>query len=114
MYGLSMNEYDPDIHHRRSIRLKEYDYSLEGLYFVALCCQDRMCRFGKIRNGEMILNDTGKIVDEEGRCLAIKYPHVALQEHIIMHNHFHGIVQIVGAGFARPHQRKGVTNDCCD
>ena len=97
-----MNEYDPNINHRRSIRLKEYDYSLEGLYFVTLCCQGMTHCFGKIRNGEMVLNDAGKIVDEEWRRLVVKYPHIALREHIVMSNHFHGIVQIVGVGSARP------------
>jgi hypothetical protein len=63
-----MNEsriYNPNIHHRRSIRLKEYDYSQTWLYFITICCQDRICRFGKIENGEMILNDFGKIAYDE-------------------------------------------------
>jgi hypothetical protein len=46
-------KYNPAIHHRRSIRLKGYDYSQAGLYFVTICCQDMICRFGKIENEEM-------------------------------------------------------------
>ena len=57
--------YGPDIHYRRSIRLTEYDYSREGLYFVTVCCQDMKCRFGKIKNGEMVLNAFEKIAHDE-------------------------------------------------
>ncbi|GAB6008425.1 transposase [Dysgonomonas reticulitermitis] len=92
-------------HNRRSIRLFGYDYSQEGLYFVTICVQNRVCLFGKITDGEMILNDAGKIINNEWQHLKIKYPHVELHEYVIMPNHFHGIVEItdaVGAGFARP------------
>ena len=49
-------KYDPLIHHRKSIRLKGYDYSQEGVYFITICVQDRACLFGEITDGEMILN----------------------------------------------------------
>ena len=58
-----MNEnpkHTPHIHRRRSIRLKGYDYSQAGLYFITICCQNRTCMFGNIENGKMILNDAGK------------------------------------------------------
>lgn len=58
-------KYNPQIHHRRSIRLKGYDYSQAGLYFITICCQDRKCRFGKIENGEMILNEWGTVAYNE-------------------------------------------------
>jgi len=56
-----MNRYNPNIHHRRSIRLKGYDYSQAGLYFITICCQNRNCLFGKIVDRKMILNDAGKM-----------------------------------------------------
>ena len=56
--------YNPDKHHRRSIRLCGYDYAQEGLYFVTVCCQDRACLFGKIVDGEMILNAAGRMVEK--------------------------------------------------
>jgi len=56
-----MHPYNPLIHHRRSIRLKGYDYSRAGLYFVTLCCQDRACLFGEIRHGQTFLYETDKI-----------------------------------------------------
>jgi putative transposase len=63
-------EYNPAIHHRRSIRLKGYDYSQTGAYFITICTQNRECLFGDIvgANGirpEMILNEYGKIVQDE-------------------------------------------------
>jgi REP element-mobilizing transposase RayT len=81
-------------HHRRSIRLKGYNYLQEGLYFITLCCQNRDCLFGEIENGQMRLNDAGRIVEEEW----IKTPHIrtniALGEFAVMPNHFHGILEI--------------------
>jgi REP element-mobilizing transposase RayT len=99
-------------HHRRSIRLKGYDYSQAGLYFVTICVQNQRCLFGKIENGEMILNNLGKIIENEWLNLKNKYSQIELDTFIIMPNHFHAILQIVhpnntvlqtvGAGSARP------------
>ena len=58
-------KYNPDIHHRRSIRLKGYDYAQAGLYFITICCEDKICLFGHIENGEMILNEYGEIAFNE-------------------------------------------------
>lgn len=77
-----MKQYKPNIHHRRSIRLKGYDYSQAELYFITICCQYRACLFGKIVDGKMICNDAGKIFNP---CW------------LDMPNHIHGIVEIVWA-----------------
>ena len=89
-----MNRYNPDFHHRRSIRLKGYDYSLEGLYFITICCQNRICRFGTIENGKMILNEYGIIAHNEWVNTPKIRPNVELGEFIIMPNHIHGIIAI--------------------
>ncbi len=86
--------YNPHIHHRRSIRLKGYDYSQEGLYFITLCCQDRACLFGEIIDGKMKLNDTGKIVDECWTEIPNHFPNSILHEYIVMPNHIHGIIEL--------------------
>jgi putative transposase len=91
-----MNRYNPNIHHRRSIRLKGYDYSQEGLYFITICCQDRFHRFGYIENGIMILNEYGKIAHNEWAKLAERYPSVNFDVFVIMPNHMHGIISITG------------------
>jgi hypothetical protein len=54
--------YDKEIHHRRSIRLKDYDYSQAGAYFVTICTQGRECLFGDITRKEILLNDAGQMV----------------------------------------------------
>ncbi len=87
--------YNSEKHHRRSIRLKEYDYSSPGWYFITLCSQDREFLFGDIKNGKMILNDYGKIVSQIWNNLPVRYP-IKIDENIIMPNHFHGIINIVG------------------
>lgn len=58
-------KYNPEIHHRTSIRLKGYDYSSLGVDFVTICVHQRKCLFGEIVNGEMVLNEYGKIIAEE-------------------------------------------------
>lgn len=89
--------YNPNIHHRKSIRLKGYDYSQAGLYFITICVQDRECLFGKIVDGEMILNDAGKMADNEWVKIPERFTNVQLHEYVLMPNHFHAIMQIVGA-----------------
>jgi REP element-mobilizing transposase RayT len=89
--------YNKNIHHRRSIRLKGYDYSQAGLYFITICVQDRKCLFGKIADGVMVLNDAGKMADNEWGKIPGRFTNVQLHEYIVMPNHFHAIMKIVGA-----------------
>ena len=91
-----MSPYNPDIHHRRSIRLKGYDYASEGLYFVTICTQNRECLFGEIKNDEMILNDAGRMVEKWYNKTQDKFPDIVCHEMIIMPNHFHCIWENVG------------------
>lgn len=89
--------YHPNIHHRKSIRLKGYDYSQAGLYFITICVQDRECLFGKIVDSEMILNDAGQMVENEWLKIQERFINVRLHEYVVMPNHFHAIMEIVGA-----------------
>lgn len=86
--------YNPNIHHRRSIRLKNYDYSKKGLYFITLCATKRKSIFGEITNGEMHLNTFGLITDEEWKNTSEIRKNISLGEYIIMPNHFHAIISI--------------------
>jgi len=97
-------KYDPQKHHRRSIRLKGYDYTQPGAYFVTICTYQRDEIFGEIINGEMRLSALGKIVREEWlRSAEIrKEIQVFEDEFMIMPNHLHGINWIVGADSIRP------------
>ena len=90
-------KFDPKKHHRRSIRLKGYDYAQPGAYFITICSYQRMHVFGEVINGEMILNDTGKTAREEWFKTAELRPYVKLydDEFMIMPNHGHGIIWIV-------------------
>lgn len=87
--------YDPQKHHRKSIRLKEYDYSKPNAYFITICTYNKECIFGAITNGEMHLNEYGKIVDNEWLKTPTIRQYVLLDKYIIMPNHFHGIIIIV-------------------
>jgi len=87
-----MSFYHPDIHHRRSIRLKNYDYSSEGLYYITICVQDKKCLFGKVIGTKMHLNAAGTMVDQAWRALSRVKRGVELDEYVVMPNHFHGIL----------------------
>ena len=93
--------YNSAIHHRRSIRLKGYDYSQAGMYFVTICCQNRQCVFGEIENGEMVLNDFGQIACDEWVKSAEIRKEIEIHEYVVMPNHIHAIVEIVGANGIR-------------
>ncbi len=94
LQGVTMR-YDPQKHHRRSIRLKGYDYSQPGAYFVTICTQNREYLFGEILNGEMRLNDAGRMVERWWLKLSTKFPCVRPDTYVVMPNHFHGIVIIM-------------------
>ncbi len=85
-------------HNRHSIRLRGYDYSRPGAYFVTICAQDRQCLFGNIVNGEMTLNDAGRIVEHVWFDLPNHYSNVELDQYVIMPNHFHGIIILSDSG----------------
>lgn len=95
-----MSPYDPNIHHRRSIRLKGYDYTSAGLYFVTICTQNRECLFGEIENDEMVLNDAGRMIERWYFETQNKFPDIVCHEMIVMPNHFHCIWENVGPGAA--------------
>ena len=86
--------YNPKIHHRKSMRLKDYDYSQNGYYFVTICVRNKTEYFGEIINGKMILNEIGEIAQKQWLWLAEQYDYVKLDEWIIMLNHLHGILII--------------------
>jgi putative transposase len=90
---------------RRSIRLREYDYSRPGYYFVTVCVRNRECLFGEIIDGEMHLNEYGEIVNDVWNYLPNRYPAAKLDIYGIMPDHFHGIIT-VGAIHELPLQRE--------
>lgn len=103
---------------RRTIRLMNYDYSQEGLYSVTVCCQDKICRFGEVGNGVMVLNGAGKIAHDEWlRTLQLR-TNIELGEFIIMPNHMHGIIIIkskdVGANCIRPNDENVYNTGVCN
>ncbi|MFH0894110.1 MAG: transposase [Bacteroidota bacterium] len=88
---------------RKSIRIKGYDYSKPGHYFITICTENRSCLFGNVHNRQMVLNDMGGMIGKVWNELPEHYPYVALDAFVIMPNHVHGIIvlrpdPIVGAG----------------
>jgi len=88
--------YDPERHHRRSIRLKGYDYTQLGAYFVTIVTRDRTCLFGEIAEGAVRLNQMGHIVRECWLAIPDHFPHAMLDEFVVMPNHVHGIIVLNG------------------
>jgi REP element-mobilizing transposase RayT len=83
-------------HHRRSIRLPDYDYSNSGAYFITLVTWNREPLLGKIMDGEMKLNDIGFLVNNEWQRLASRFSNVQLDEFVVMPNHLHAILYLSG------------------
>jgi REP element-mobilizing transposase RayT len=79
---------------RRSIRLKGYDYAQPGAYFVTLNTRDRECLFGEVRDGEMVLNDFGRLVENEWRRLEKRFEHVKVDAFVVMPDHVHGVLVV--------------------
>jgi putative transposase len=82
-------------HNRQSIRLKGYDYTRPGSYFITICTQNREHVFGEIINGRMYLNPFGNVADQCWQDIPVHYPHVVVDEYVVMPNHVHGIISIV-------------------
>ena len=103
--------YNPNIHNRKAIRLKDYDYSQEGLYFITICSHNKECIFGEIvgagssrptdnllmdiNEPKIILNKNGIIIKNEYINLRNKYRNIKCHEYVIMPNHFHCIIEII-------------------
>lgn len=91
---------------RRSIRLKNFDYTQPGAYFITICTADRECLFGEVVNGHMKLNPLGNIARHCWLAITDHFPHTALDEFVIMPNHVHGIIWIV----EKPNKTVGATH----
>ena len=92
-----MNQYNLNKHHRKSIRLKGYDYSKAGLYFITICCQNKVHLFGNVINKQMILNDAGKMIEKWFNELQNKFPDIKCHEMVVMPNHIHFIIENIGS-----------------
>ena len=93
--------FDLNRHHRHSMRLQGFDYTQEGAYFVTVCIQDRACLFGDISDGKMILNEAGLMAERHWHDIPTHFPHIELDEFVIMPNHVHGIIVINCRGESR-------------
>lgn len=92
---------------RRSIRLKGYDYSQPGAYFITICTHGRECLYGEIENGEMQLNAAGEAVRFTWFDLVNHVAGIILGPFVIMPNHAHGVIEIVAVGAGSQPARMG-------
>lgn len=84
--------YDPQQHHRRSIRLASYDYATNGAYFVTLVTANRAQSLGTVIEQAVELSATGMIVDSCWQAIPTHFPHITLDASVVMPNHLHGIL----------------------
>jgi len=95
------SKFDPQKHHRRSIRLSNYDYTQAGAYYVTIVAWHRESLFGDIVNGEMKLSKFGLVAKQQWEILPKRFPNIELGAFVIMSNHMHGIIVILaGRGTA--------------
>lgn len=81
-------------HARRSVRLRDYDYTQPGAYFVTICAADKQCVFGSVNDGHVTLNNSGRSVEECWLAIPQHFPLARLDAHIVMPNHLHGVIVI--------------------
>lgn len=92
---MNQNEqFNPGIHHRKAMRLKGYDYSSAGMYFITICTQNRICVFGEIEDERMMYHSAGRIAVDCWEEIPEHFPHAVLHEYIVMPNHVHGIIEL--------------------
>ncbi|HSA07265.1 MAG TPA: hypothetical protein P5556_08805 [Candidatus Gastranaerophilales bacterium] len=89
---------DSEKQHRRSIRLKGYDYSSAGSYFFTICAQGREKILGEINNNRIILNNAGKMVEQWLIATTNKFNNISINEYVIMPNHLHCIISLIDVG----------------
>ncbi len=106
----TMVKYNPKIHNRKSIRLKGYDYSQAGLYFITICTQNRRHLFGEIKNGELKLSDAGEMAKKCWLEIPQHFPNVLLHAYITMPNHVHGILEITAGEHNTSSEKDGAQN----
>lgn len=94
--------FDSATHHRRSLRLRGYDYAQAGAYFVTVCTQNRTCLFGEIADGQMTINDAGLMVARWFEQLPDKFPDIECDAFVCMPNHVHFVIVIHSAAGADP------------
>jgi putative transposase len=90
-------KYDPDKHHRKSVRLKDYDYSQSGAYFITICTYNKEYLFGNVIDDKMDMSEIGAIADKCWNEIPNHFQNVFLDYFVVMPNHIHGIVNIVRA-----------------
>ena len=102
-------KYNPKIHRRKSIRLKDYDYSKKGMYFITICTENRECILGNIEEIDSIanqdempiqmkLNNIGGMIDNIYLELENQIKNIKIHDYVIMPNHLHGIIEIYNSG----------------
>lgn len=106
--------HDPEKHRRRLIRLKGYDYSRAGAYFVTVCVRNKENSLGKIIDGKVVLSEIGKIAEKCWNEIPKHYLCVQIDKYVVMPNHIHGIIIIIDDIGAedfqplRPHIQKNI------
>lgn len=110
-------KFDPAKHHRRSIRLKGFDYTQPGGYFVTVVTYQREGLFGEIVMEEMRLSKYGLVTQQQWEKLPKRFPNIELGAFVVMPNHIHGIIQIIDEsrrGTADESERRGIAEDTKD
>ena len=90
--GLTRGSQTRSYPRRRAIRLRGYDYTQQGAYFVTICTWGRLCALGDVVDSEMVLSDAGQLAEAAWQALPQHYPGVRLDAWVIMPNHVHGII----------------------
>ena len=87
-------KFNPEIHHRRSIRLRDFDYGSPRAYFVTICTWKREYTLGEVADRKVVLSAAGRIVFDTWLELPKRFPTVSLDSFEVMPNHLHGVLEL--------------------
>ncbi|MDF1520671.1 MAG: hypothetical protein P1P73_09340 [Brevefilum sp.] len=100
--------------HRKNVRLKDYDYGSPGYYFVSIVSYERKNIFGEIIDGEMNLNQAGKIVEQSWQDIPKHFPNTSCEIFVVMPNHIHGIINIIDDEIVRARHKVSRNEDSAE
>ncbi len=89
-----MYHHNPNQTPRKNLRLENYDYSSNWLYFITISVQNKLCLFGRIKNNKLNLFESGKMIEKYWLKLENKFDNIVLHNFVVMPNHFHGVLEI--------------------
>ena len=84
----------PPYSSRKKMRFDNFDYKAQGCYFITVVTFNRTCYWGYIEDEEMVMNDSGRMIEQQYFTIEDRFPQVSCMDYVVMPNHFHCILYL--------------------